>query len=331
MKILHISHGGLPDPRIERMALTMKKEGHKLIFLGGGEVKGQHLSAFAHTRTEPLGIGISITHNPLVRRRWLNVIDRIKPDIIHAHNVITGHFLLDTEYPAILDDHELLSAQSFVYMARPFIRRTAARTLVWKFPIWERKLAERFPIITVSEGMARYYRKYSKRINVVINVPHLSEVEWVTDSPSREGLVYMGSDFSWPRFSPWRDMTGLKNIIDFKIVSGLPHKEMMIELTKHTIGLIPYLPHPYQRLSSPNKMYEYLHAGLQVVLNAHCVDLFDGNPYIHPFNDYSDIVETINSVPQTDPSEIMAYSRENYVWEQQEDIIRKAYSQAVSH
>ncbi len=330
MKILHISDGGLPDPRVERMAMTMKKEGHELLFLGGREVRGQHLSVFSKTRTEPMGIGVSITHNPRVKRRWLKAIREFNPDIVHAHNIVAGHYLLDMEIPAILDDHENLSAQSFVFKERPFIRKMAATTLVLSFPKWERKLARRFPVLTVSEGMANYYRKYSKRVGVTINTPYLSEVEWIVNPSSREGLVYMGNDFNWPRFSPWRDMNGIRDLLEFNIVSGFTHDEMMTELSKHKIGLVPFRPHPYQKMSSLNKMYEYLHAGLQVVLTANFVELLDEIPYIHTFTDYSDIVETIDSVPETDPAEIMKFARENFIWDKNEDIIRKAYSQAMN-
>ncbi len=329
MRILHISHGGLPDPRIERMALTMKKEGHELVFLGGEAAWGQYLSVFSQTRMEPLGIGVSITHNPFLKKRWLNTIREMKPDIIHAHNVVVGHFLLDTDFPAILDDHENLSAQSFVFRARPFIRRTAATTLVRKFPIWERELAERYPILTVSEGIAEYYRKFSNWVGVAENMPYLTEVEWLQSPSSRKGLVYMGRDFSWPRFSPWRDMSGIKELLDFDIISGLSHKDMMIELTRHTIGLIPFRPHPFHNMCSLNKMYEYLHAGLQVVLTATFVESPDENPYLHPFNDYSDIVDTVNSVPEADPEIIMEFARKNYFWEKQESIVKGAYSKSL--
>jgi hypothetical protein len=328
MRILHISHGGLPDPRIERMALTMKKEGHELVFLGGEAVREQNLSAFSETKVEPLGIGVSITHNPLLKKRWLNAISEMKPDIVHAHNVIVGHFLLDTDFPAILDDHENLSAQSFVFRARPFVRRAAAATLVRKFPIWERELAERYPILTVSKGIADYYRRFSDRVGVAENVPYLKEVEWLKSPSSQNGLVYMGSDFSWPRFQPWRDMSGIRELLTFDIISGLSHRDMMIELSRHAIGLIPFRPHPFHSMCSLNKMYEYLHAGLQVVLTATLVEGLDKNPYLHPFNDYNDIIDVVNAVPDANPERIMEFARENYFWEKQEEIVKEAYSQA---
>lgn len=77
-------------------------------------------------------------------------------------------------------------------MSRPFVRKTAARLLVRKFSRWERALAERFPVLTVSEGIADYYRRYTSNAGVVINTPMLDEALWIENAPKRKGLVYTG-------------------------------------------------------------------------------------------------------------------------------------------
>lgn len=327
MKILHISDSGLPDVRVERMALTMKDEGHELVFLGGREVKAQHLSAFAEARMLPLGNGPQIALDWRVKRRWLKVIDEIKPDIIHAHNVLVGHFLLDTEYPAIFDDHENLSRQRFVFMSRSMLRRNVARILLHYIPKWEIEMAKRYPVLTTVDGAALLYRNYTTNIGIVNNMPFLREVEWLENPPNRQGMVFTGNDFSQRRFIPMRDMTGLREILEFDIINELPHREMMMKLATYKIGLIPYLPHPFQLDANPNKAYEYLHAGLQLVFNRYFRDLFKNNPYIHIFNDYGDIVEVVNSIPDVDSWQIMKHARENYIWDKYVSIVRDAYKQ----
>ncbi|MBN2230619.1 MAG: glycosyltransferase [Candidatus Thorarchaeota archaeon] len=329
MKILHVSDGGLPDPRVERMAMTMRKQGHEMVFIGGHRIGGQHLSAFSSAVTIPLGIGPSIVHDPRVKKRWIKAIKDVDPDIVHAHNVVVGHFLLETNYPVVFDDHENLSAQKFIFMARPFLRKTAARFLVRKFPDWEQQMAEKYPVLTVSEGISNYYRKFTTNIGVVINVPFLSEVEWIENPATRSGLVYMGGDFSWPRFIPTRDMTGLRDILEFDVVAGLPHKEMMSKLSTYKIGLTPYKLHPFHLISNPNKNYEYLHAGLQVVLNENFTHLFEGNPYIHQFKSYDDIRDVVDSVPSVDGMKIMEFAREHYIWDHYEHIVHEAYEKAL--
>ncbi len=328
MRILHISDAGLPDPRVERMALTMKEEGHELVFLGGKEITGQHLHAFSDTRCVPLGIGPRIAHDPWIKRRWLRAIEKVNPDIIHAHNVIVGHFILDTDIPAVFDDHENLSRQRFVFMSRSFLRRNVSRVILRKIPVWEREMAKRYPVLTTDPGAATLYEKYTSRIGIVNNKPFLREIEWLQSPPNREGLVYMGTDFSQRRFAPMRDMAGLKDLLDFDVVAGLPQREMMIKLSHYRIGLLPYRPHPFQLICNPNKGYEYLHAGLQVVANRNYANLFGENPYLHLFDDYGDIVEVVKSVPDADATDIMNLAREKYIWDKSVGVVKEAYRQA---
>ena len=328
MRILHISDIGLPDPRVERMALTMKDEGHELVFLGGKEIRGQHLDAFSDTRFIPLGIGPRIAHDPLIKRRWLKAIQKVNPDVIHAHNVIVGHFLLDTDYPAIFDDHENLSRQRFVFMSRSFLRRNVSRVILRKIPEWERDMARRYPVLVTSPGAATLYDDYTSRVGVVNNKPFLREVEWLQSPSNRKGLVYQGTDFSERKFSPMRDMTGLDRLLSFDIVAGLPEREMMMTLARYRIGLMPYLPHPFQLICNPNKGYEYLHAGLQVVVNRNYANLFEDNQYVHLFSDYGDIVEVVESVRDVPGAEIMSLARRKYIWDKSVDIVKEAYRQA---
>ena len=328
MKILHISDSGLPDPRVERMALTMRDEGHELIFLGGREIKGQNLSAFSNAKTVPLGNGPRIAHDPLLKRKWIKAIDSINPDTVHAHNVLVGHYLLDTEYRAIFDDHENLSRQRFVFMSRSFFRRNVARVLLRKIPEWEREMAKRYPVLVTSSGAAALHKKYTSRIGIVNNKPFLREVEWLQSPQRREGLVYMGNDFSQLKFTPMRNMTGLNRLLDFDIVDGLPQREMMRKLATYRIGLLPYLPHPFQLDCNPNKGYEYLHAGLQVVVNRNYMNVFHNDPYVHFFENYNDIVEVVESVPEIDGTEIMNHARANYIWDKSVDVVKEAYKRA---
>lgn len=329
MRILHISDGRLPDPRVERMAKTMKKDGHELVFLGGKPTEYQNLSAFSEVKTVPLGIGPLIAYSPRIKKRWLTAISEIKPDVIHAHNVIVAHYLLGTEYPAIFDDHECLSKQRFMLAVRTPIRRAAAWFLVRKYEGWERELAMRFPVLTVSEGIADYYREYTSKVGVVNNMPMLEEVDWLPNPPSRSGLVYMGPDFTDSRFRPSRDMTGLRDILSFDTVSGLPHREMMTKLSNYRIGLTPYRPHPFQRISNPNKNYEYLHAGLQVVLCETFAHIFEGDPYVHSFSNYDDIRSVIEAAPLVDGMEVMEHARKEYIWENQERVVKASYDMAL--
>ncbi len=325
MRILHTSHGGLPDARIEKTALVMKNEGHELLFLGGHPTSRQDYGAFSATYHIPVVNHFRVVLDPRFKKRWLKAIDEINPDIVHANNVIAAAMMLETEYPVVYDDHEYWSKQDFRFSNRSLVRRISGKPLVRVTPSWEQHLLERYPVLTVSENIAAEHRQRSKHVEVTGNFPLTSEVIDLPDPEGRKGLVYVGSDFKFDKFTPHRDMTGLKDAVDFNIISGVPHPEMMIGLTEYRIGLTPWRPHPFHRYCDPNKNYEYLNAGLQVLLTSTLKEPFKADPYVHEFDSYEDLPQVLSDLPEQDSAEIMAHARENYVWERNEGKIRGIY------
>ncbi|MHA1481708.1 MAG: hypothetical protein ACTSQZ_09835 [Candidatus Thorarchaeota archaeon] len=144
-------------------------------------------------------------------------------------------------------------------------------------------------------------------------------------SKSREGVVYVGNDFKLSKFLPHRNMQGLKSVIDFDILSGLTHNVLMDTLTQYKIGLTPWRSHPFHKYCEPNKHYEYLHAGLQVLVTHSLYHPFQDEPYVHSFTNYEEIPEMIKSIPEIEPMKIAENAREKYVWENQEQTIRDVY------
>jgi len=329
LKILHISHTGLPDARIEKTARTMKKEGHEIIFLGGGNSNTQNLNAFDEMHSIPLVNDLDIALNPITKRKWLRKIDELRPDIVHAHNVQVARYLLDRDYPTVYDDHEYWSIQLYLYTDRKMPRALASRPIAFLIPGWEKKLITRYPTIVVHEGIARIYRKWCRWVGVTENVPALYQVDQLQDKDSRKGLVYVGCDFKANRYHPSRNMRGIRKLLNLEVLCGLPYNEMMEALTNYKIGINPWQKHPNHVFTSSNKNFEYLHAGLQVVVNNLLRDSFSNKKYIHGFEDYNDIVGVIESIESVPAREIMEYARKTYVWENQEHVIRNAYKVAL--
>ena len=329
MRILHISHGGLPDARIEKTALTMKKEGHQLVFLGGGTMKYNDLGAFEETYFLSVGNDLDVTINPAVKRRWLKRISELKPDVIHAHNVIVAHFLLGSEYPVIYDDHEYWSKQTYMYRERKLPRGLASYPLMIRIPGWETKLLRKYPVITVSENTAREHRRKASWVGVTHNVPMLRQVEGLVEVGPRRGNVYVGRDFDLPKFPPHRNMAGLRNYLQFDVISGLTHRKMLEKLMEYKVGLTPWKPHPLHPYSDANRNYEYLHSGLQVIVNEIIKHNFQSDPFVSAFSSYDDISKVIDELEDIEAEKIMKHARKNYLWENQEDTIKEAYKRAL--
>ncbi|MGY5875956.1 MAG: hypothetical protein RTU30_09435 [Candidatus Thorarchaeota archaeon] len=320
----------MPDPRVEKTALTMKKEGHELFFLGARPTRFQNLHAFDNVHWLPIGNDLDVALNPIIRRKWLQKIKQLNPDVIHAHNAIIAHFLLGTDYPAIYDDHEYWSHQVFKYAERKLPRGITSRPLMYLLPKWERGLLSNYPTLTTNELVAQEHRKFGGWVGVTRNVPTIEEVDELPNPSSRKGLVYVGNDFRLAQFTPHRNMTGLRDILDLDIIWGLTHREMMEQLTNYRIGLTPWRLHPFHKYCVPNKTYEYMHAGLQAVLNRAMKGQFQNEVYVHGFNNYHDVKQTIDAIPDVDPAEIMNHARKNYIWHSQERVILESYKRALN-
>jgi hypothetical protein len=328
MRILHLSHTGLPDLRIEKYALTMRGNSHELIFLGGRPTKYQNLNAFDRVLFVPLGNNLEAALSPFVKQKWLKSIDKIKPDIIHAHDVWVARFALDTEYPVIYDDHEYWSKQIQYHKVKSPKTRLTFQPAKLLIPHWERELVSRYPVLTTTENTAKEHRRFSRWVGVTRNVPSKIQIEGLVAAEERHGLVYTGGDFALPEFQPYRDMTGLRRVLEFDIVTGLKHREMMEKLTSYQIGLTPWLPHHWHPYSDPNRNYEYLHAGLQIAVNSILKSSFKDDKYVHAFRDYTDIVSVIQSIQDEDPEKIRLHAMKSYIWENQTNVIKEAYNKA---
>lgn len=114
MKILHVSHNKLPDGRVEKMAVLDKLLGHKTYFAGPG------CESFALERVfdgcyylpQNMWSWMSLPYfYDRYRSRAKKIIERVNPDIIHVHNILSARAVVDSGYPFVLGDHEFYSME----------------------------------------------------------------------------------------------------------------------------------------------------------------------------------------------------------------------------
>ena len=320
MRILHLNHTPLPDSRVEKSAMSIKKKGHVTYFLGPkGATSSPAFDYVIGTRSKwnfYAGLGI------------LSIIKKINPDVIHAYDIYAARLVLDKQWPMVYDDREYWPMQIQMARSRSLRKRLVRKYRDWRVPKWQEKLFE-VPCIVNNKNTAYLYRKEGARAFVVRNYPALYQVERLPHNNSRKGAVYIGRDFQLEKFSPHRDMTGLTDHIEFDVLTGLPHREMMERLTNYKVGLTPWKYHNYLWYSDQNKNYEYLHAGLQVIMSSQLAYKFGCDPYIHRFSNYAQLQTIIEGLPDYTPKEIMDHAKENYLWEQQEHNIWYAYRFAL--
>jgi glycosyltransferase involved in cell wall biosynthesis len=226
---------------------------------------------------------------------------------------------------------------------------------------WERELVNSCPTITVSEKIAEELRLIGNTTNkvfVVPNFPLQSEVMDIKRPTRHTGLssVYAGGDghnkIKFPQkniddfigtFSNqnigsltiigWDGQTSLSSRISY--TGFLTRQDMFNEMSKHSIGLIPWKAHWSHVYSSPNKAYEYAHAGLFVMctsslkpvteyLKDNCFTFDDSNQMVLQLNYFKDNLTELHSRRL----KLFDFAKSNLLWENHEKNILRAYELA---
>jgi len=236
MRILHLSDDGLPDWRVEKSALTARKNGHQVFFAGRLNTITDSVFSKVHSINWSVGAMIGIPYYyHRVKKQIERLVGLVKPDIVHAHNIGSAKISHELKLPIVFDDHEyfkmlsLVNAENIKFrdnkgsnsgfsraisdMKLSFISRKSIST----WTKWETELVSSVPTITVSEQIANDLSKMMdsniKDIFVVPNFPMEVETTEFTEPQDRENLscVYAGGDSKHKQVTN-RDISGLAEL-----------------------------------------------------------------------------------------------------------------------
>ncbi len=261
-----------------------------------------------------------------IRAEWAEVVSEIDPDIIHANDIVAANFSSDLGFPMVYDDREYWKMQRIQFKSWPLWKRIAIRPFTNVIPKWEKELVSKFVTITVSEGIAEEHRKISPNVFVLGNYGLLAEFKDLATNQNREGIAYVGSDFNQKRFAKHRDLTGIKDVLSFDILTGLPRQELYKKLSTYRFGLLPFKPSSYHKYVSASKTFDYLNCGVQVIMTRILYNAHGKLPFTYPYEDFSDLQKVIDTTEYVDPKTIIEYSHKNLVWEVQSDLLQEAYN-----
>ncbi len=362
IRVLHLSHNNLPDVRVEKEAITLARNGVECFFAGGKALSFSYkINPFKRNyelffdKMAILGI------NPWwdkLKLRLKQIISICKPDIIHAHNIIAARLALELGFPFIYDDHEYWSENA---KAKIFHKYKVNFKYIYYWRLWKRWEKKIIPnaiaIITICNEIANEHKKMNKNVIVLPNFPTYSEVKELRKNHVIKGKlhsVYIGS--LTKSQTPVRDMSGfieifIKNDIGNLIVIGdnklktkppiysigfLKHEEMMRELTKYHIGIVPWKRNPYHKYCNPNKPYEYAHGGLiPIVTNDLTPVIRSLKQYCITFKDYSELTEYLKYYCQSIDEvvkmgrELMIYARQELIWDRFEHKLIELYNKLL--
>ncbi|HJU80102.1 MAG TPA: glycosyltransferase [Nitrososphaeraceae archaeon] len=246
MKILHISDDGLPDWRVEKSALTAKKAGHELFFAGRLKNRAKYtIFSEVHRVNWTAGgmVGIPYYYHR-VKKQIEKLVNQIRPDIVHAHNIGSAKISYDLGLPAVFDNHEYFamlsrvnaenikiqniqnSGSGYVKFKQKMKLSFISRQSISNWTKWEKELVLSVPTITVSEQIAQELQKLTneitKKIIVIPNFP-LQEEQSSFNNPQQHGQlssVYAGGDSKYKKVSN-RDISGLTDLFMLNNIGNL--------------------------------------------------------------------------------------------------------------
>lgn len=377
LKVLHINDGDLDDPRIISAALTGKKVGYDEYFCGENQGRGLNTNVFSQMRWIKIPNRARISkcvhksidtiwkwypypqHALLLKQQLKNVVDEIRPDIIHAHNIFVAHVASEFGIPLVLDDHEFYSlhikAQN---QGMRFRKRILAKIKEKLWSQWERELGQRHPIITVSSQIANHHKRYCKNTFVVPNYPNENTIKFDSFIESSKGKLcsaYLGRD-SEQDPSSVRNITGLHDLFSthenigklLRIGVSEPNTQRirsegllrmneaykMLNQSSH-IGLLPWYRHWFHQYCNPNKVYEYAHCGLWLITIDDLKPVIDDfGSHCDTFHDYEELTSLLEyyNVHTDELNEkrkcSVKHAQDNFIWEKHEQKILEAYKVA---
>ncbi len=376
LKILHVSDDPLPDWRVEKSAISLKNKGNQVYFAGlkpsfiyNRKIFNKifHLNWNARTRYQ-------IPYEWYKIKNQINkILDEIRPDIIHAHNILSARLVQEVgKYPFIYDNHEYWSkyletplenvsnksdiSASFrnpKVIVKSKLDEVFKKYSTKKWIKWELDLVSIIPTLVPSKSIAVDLSHMGKKIFILPNFPMKSEFEDI-QIPKKHtyfssvyaGVApYRGSqtpvkniDGFIPLFEKYD--IGILNIIGWKsdysknvIYHGfLDRKEMISEMLNISVGLIPFKKHPFHYFISPNKAYEYAHAGLLILSTNSIKPIFDElKDNVVGFEDYDEMIHQLEYF-KAKPEEVFSkrlktfeFARKHILWENHEESIFEAY------
>jgi glycosyltransferase involved in cell wall biosynthesis len=233
-------------------------------------------------------------------------------------------------------------------------RRLIDRYAIRLWTAWEKELISTAPVIVVSESIAKDYQRHGNtRSFLVPNYPILSEVE-ALGSPTYQtqlNCIYSGGDGNDKVMYPQRQMDGLFELFEndrrfpltiagwsdssfsnLRFLGFLSRPEMFSEMSRHTVGLLPWKKHWAHYYTNPNKPYEYAHAGLAIACTSSILPVIESlQNCCVKFEDYPDLVNKLDYL-QHHPEELhnlrkrtQELAREKLTWEKHEAQIINAY------
>lgn len=239
MKILHLSDSSLPDWRIEKAALTGLKNNYQIFFAGkASSTNSIFTKTYSIEWNSRSRRGIPFYWHS-VKKRIAQILDDVRPDILHAHDIFSSKIASSFKIPLVYDDHEYWSVLASVKFSNRgrhsessrirdnlssiFFKLKQSKQSLLNYQIkrmwanWEKEVASIYPTIVISDTIADEMKRNYPTIRtfIVPNYPLENETRNLQKPifHNEFSSVYMGIDKKWNQ-QPNRDLSGLVELFN---------------------------------------------------------------------------------------------------------------------
>lgn len=220
----------------------------------------------------------------------LKALKNIDCDICHFHDpelIPVGLKLIRRGKKVIYDVHEDVPLQT---LSKDYIPLIFRRIISMTIKLYENYAAKRLSyIVTATPSIKRRFIKLNSNTVDINNYPILNEINQHTEPHTKTGnAIYIGlisegrgifqllESLSYGNFklkiAGIFNSETLKNKIEnhqnwnkVTFLGQLGRKELAIELSKASVGIVTLLPEPNHLNSQPIKMFEYMSAGIPII------------------------------------------------------------------
>ncbi|MHA2104674.1 MAG: glycosyltransferase [Candidatus Hodarchaeales archaeon] len=364
MKILHFSDEGLPDTRLDRYSHIFTNLKHETYFYGGFEQKTLHTFNSFHEITEnpiprSVHFGIPISFQ-FYKKKFSTYYKNLKPDVVHAHNLMCGKICLDLNIPYIYDDHEYWYYQIASRNMDPvslFSKRKLLNSLYnRRIKQWEKKvIAHAKAVITVSDTIEKEHKEFNPNTHTIPNFPTMFEINQLPPLNQSKNILKILLLTKYASRSEKRSVDKFIELLsemdaDLSIIGNhgekkrninylgyLSNKEMLEILPNFHIGLYTIQEERrqigYFKYISPNRVFQYIHAGMTPILHeemAYLVSLLKNNGiYINKEDDVVSIIDKLKNDSEFlmhNPKKIQEFARKEFVFDKYEKNLIDIYT-----
>ena len=301
-------------------------------------------------------------HWERVKKEIEEIVETVDPHLIHAHDVFAGKMSKEIGAPFVYDSHEYWNKDMPLKLVRRglqilSLKHMIARTFgVSMWDHWQKEIVAESVTLTVSQKIVETLKEINENVFLVPNFPFRSEAEKISYQVKEHDFwsAYIGNDLSVP--AKHRDVAYLSDIFSspgtgnlaiigdkkfesterIQSVGFLPYHEMLEGLSRYHVGLLPWAPHPYHKYCLPNKIADYSHAGLPIILMdslGSAIDLL--GEYCYVVKEPSEMNLMLQELTQKQieienmRDEIVNFARKVLIWEKHEENIFNAYKMAL--